>query len=1148
MNRKKAEKLLAALIFDELDERSRAELAAYLETDDELRERLVDMRMAAKVVSDALHHGPEPALSKRRLERLAKLAARGKTRPALPIPARLAAAAAIVIGVALLGLIMPALNTTRRVAPPMRLLSGEDHQASNFYADEPRRPLSAELPSTGPVRNTRVYAYDRVDSSKEHRRPGINIVTENDTILDYTPDGSVEPLALSITDTTNVTGAGEASSAVDKLARLSSARRSSELEPGGASYGWKLGGALSGGDVSETLPPENTVTLYSKAVRPVQWNEPLERDGDRSAGADGTVTLGDGEAPAIKPYVPEGPYTRPHEPTAPQTVAKYVEASERFEAAGPVAKAGEDKPGKAEVHQWHEQADTPTVDFKAGTRRGDAAGGPHRVGAGSSGGYGGGYGGYSGYAGYGRGVYDGRYGGAVDSFGENSGAEILGRPDEAERRDRSAGLGAYKPTTTQGSLLPGLSLKNGGEVSQKAPPPGRTSGPAGKASPTGLDRGSRSEIMEEELAEPRKADSRAKQLERRASDRPAVPPTDEASVFEYRTRKQAQAKEMGESAKSLDEKKPPSPPTQPKTESAPEAKTRTARELQHQEVSKEVLAQRDSESMIRQKPKTPAADSPESFDASEAVRGAEAETKLEVVDMPGRAHIGLGSKGQSIATGVESRPRTQLRPDRGREGTSVTARSGPEDAKDLGELPPASRFKLMPVNPWVLTERDPFSTFALDVDTASYTLCRRYIRDGFLPPPGAVRMEEFINYFNYNYPRRTGRTFAVYAEAAPSPFAAKGQDLTLLKVAVKAKTLGRDQKRPAHLVFVVDSSASMDQPDRLGLVQQALGALVDKLSPADRVSLVTFAERAHLHLEDVSARESDRIRQAIEAIQPAGPTNLLAGLKLGYDTARRAFDPKRINHVILCSDGVANVGQTEAEAVLNEVAKDRKQGITITCVGAGYGSYNDAFLEALANRGDGSYVFLDSPAQVRSAFVKQLTANMQAVAKDARIQVQFNPKRVRRYRLIGYENRDIKDELFRDDTIDAGEVGSGQCSTALYELELTGAGRARLHDDRLATVFVRYRNAQTGYIEEISSPVSTAVIRRLTVEDAPRFYLAACAGRFAEVLRGSEHARDADLSELLRLAEKVSLALPLDRDVRELAELIRMSRHLPEAR
>jgi Ca-activated chloride channel family protein len=503
---------------------------------------------------------------------------------------------------------------------------------------------------------------------------------------------------------------------------------------------------------------------------------------------------------------------------------------------------------------------------------------------------------------------------------------------------------------------------------------------------------------------------------------------------------------------------------------------------------------------------------------------------------------GLEPEGESVTAAMPTKPDPNLEYDE----SSAVDRTGILPGEDETDLPPALRFKLVPVNPWVMAERDSLSTFALDVDTASYTLCRRYIRGGFLPPAGAVRMEEFVNYFNYNYPQRTNPTFMVHTEAAASPFAGKDKNLTLLKIGVKARTIGRDQRKAAHLIFVVDASSSMGQPDRLPFVQQALDLLVNKLSVVDRVSLITCANEARLHLESIPARERDRIRQAIYAIQSAGPTNLLAGLKLGYATARRSFAPKQINHVVLCSDGVANVGQTEAEAVLEEVAADRKQGITITCVGVGYGSYNDAFLEALANRGDGSYVFLDSARQAQQVFVKQLAATLQTVTKDARIQVDFNPHRVRRYRLIGYENRDIEDKRFRDDTIDAGEVGSGQCSTALYELELIGQPSADRQGD-LGIVFVRYRDVETGQIEEISSRLSSAVVRRHTVASAPRFFLAAGAARFAEILRQSEHAQHGNLTDVLRVAEQVSLALPLDRDVRELVELIRKAEHLPRA-
>ena len=272
----------------------------------------------------------------------------------------------------------------------------------------------------------------------------------------------------------------------------------------------------------------------------------------------------------------------------------------------------------------------------------------------------------------------------------------------------------------------------------------------------------------------------------------------------------------------------------------------------------------------------------------------------------------------------------------------------------------------------------------------------------------------------------------------------------------------------------------------------------------------------------------------------------MAGLRLGYSVARRAFVGGQINQVVLCSDGVANVGQTEADAVLQEVEEDRRQGITLTCVGVGQGAYNDAFMEAMADRGDGQYVFLDPGQQAQEVLAGQLADTLQTVAKDARIQVQFNPVRVRRYRLIGYENRDIEDQRFRDDTVDAGEVGSGQCSTALYELELLAPDSKEEAAD-LGTVFVRYRNTETGQVEEISRPLSGSIVRRQSVEVNPRFFLAAGAARFAEWLRQSEHARHTALTDVQRLLDRVSAALPLDRDVRDLAALTHQAENLPRA-
>ena len=468
------------------------------------------------------------------------------------------------------------------------------------------------------------------------------------------------------------------------------------------------------------------------------------------------------------------------------------------------------------------------------------------------------------------------------------------------------------------------------------------------------------------------------------------------------------------------------------------------------------------------------------------------------------------------------------------------AASRPAEADDAPTTRPVA--KALPVNPFVMTARDRLSTFAIDVDTASYAIARNHIlRKGQLPPVAGVRMEEFVNAFDYNYPARAENVFHVYAEAGDSPF---GRGLTLVKIGVKARVAGRDGRKPAHLVFVVDTSGSMARPDRLELVQHSLGMLVGQLAGKDRVSLVTYDTQARLLLEAHAADDRDAILEAIAGIKCQGTTNLLRGVQLGYEMAQRAFVPGQINRVILCSDGVANVGATDAESMLRSVGAYRRQGIMLTSVGFGSGSYNDELLEKLANRGDGSYMFVDSVDQARRVFVEELTANIQTVAKDAKIQVEFDPDRVRRYRLIGYENRDVADKDFRNDAIDAGEVGSGQSVTALYEVELLGP---RVGGPDLGTVSVRYRDAATEKISEIAYRLRGGMVKDVTPKTAPRFFVAAAAAEFAEILRQSEHASDGSLEAVEKVLLETTAQLPMDTSVAELLRLVQGAKGLPRA-
>lgn len=468
-------------------------------------------------------------------------------------------------------------------------------------------------------------------------------------------------------------------------------------------------------------------------------------------------------------------------------------------------------------------------------------------------------------------------------------------------------------------------------------------------------------------------------------------------------------------------------------------------------------------------------------------------------------------------------------------------------ATPLVEQAPPKRpaFKAGPVNPWVMATKDALSTFGIDVDTASYAIARNYIVRGSLPPAASVRMEEYVNAFDYNYPTQSRGVFSVHAEAGPSPFGGPG--LTLLKIGVRARVLGREARKPAHLVFVVDASGSMEKADRMPLVKFALRSLVAKLDPQDRVSLVTFNTHSLIALEAAPASEQKKILGAVDSLACSGSTNLLEGLESGYQLAARNFIPGGINRVILCSDGIANIGDTDADAMLARVDAFRRQGVTFTAAGFGFGAYDDVLLERLADKGDGNYSFIDTEAEARRVFVEGMAATLQTVAADAKIQVSFDPARVRRYRLIGFENRDIADEDFRNDTVDAGEVGSGQSSTALYELELLPPDEATESAADIGAVFVRYRNVETGRVEEISQPLGGGIVLTRTVEDSPRFYLAACAAQFAEILRGSEHARNGSLSMVRPVIQSVAAELPLDSRVQELAELVRRADGLPRA-
>ncbi|HLE84610.1 MAG TPA: von Willebrand factor type A domain-containing protein, partial [Thermoanaerobaculia bacterium] len=450
-------------------------------------------------------------------------------------------------------------------------------------------------------------------------------------------------------------------------------------------------------------------------------------------------------------------------------------------------------------------------------------------------------------------------------------------------------------------------------------------------------------------------------------------------------------------------------------------------------------------------------------------------------------------------------------------------------------------FKSYGTNPFIDTEDDPLSTFGLDVDTGSYGVVRRYLADGHLPPPEAVRVEELVNAFDYG-DRPPGRgDFALGAEGSRSPFAppgppglsGKAERYHLVRFSIRAREVAAADRKSAVLTFVVDVSGSMATENRLGLVQRALGLLLAELRPDDRVGLVVYGSRGQVVLDHTS--DLGAIRRAVESLRPEGSTNAEEGLALAYELAGRGFREGAINRVILCSDGVANVGATGPESILERIGAEARRGIELTTVGFGMGNYNDVLMEQLANRGDGAYAYVDTLDEARRVFVENLTGTLQTVAGDAKVQVAFDPEVVSRYRLLGYENRDVADERFRDDTVDAGEVGAGHGVTALYELKLHPAVRPRA---AAATLTLRYRSAETGRVEELSRSITAGELDR-EWDDAPAgLRLASVVAELGEILKGSYWAKDGDLDDLFRRAQALSAERRGDLRVAELAALI----------
>ena len=419
-------------------------------------------------------------------------------------------------------------------------------------------------------------------------------------------------------------------------------------------------------------------------------------------------------------------------------------------------------------------------------------------------------------------------------------------------------------------------------------------------------------------------------------------------------------------------------------------------------------------------------------------------------------------------------------------------------------------------NPWTDTAKDRISTFAADVDTASYTLARRKLNEGGWPAAAGVRPEEFVNYFRYRFGKpNAGTPFAVVMDAAPSPFA---NDRAILRVGLATEAKAASERKPAHLVFLVDVSGSMSSPDRLGLAKESLKILTANLTEKDTVAIVTYAGDSRVVLKPTSAEHRNVIDAAIDELAAAGSTAMASGIDLAYAEAARGLSSDSFSRVIVLTDGDANVGAHTHAELLDIIAGRAKEGVTLSTIGFGVGNYKDAMLEQLADKGNGNHFYVDSLDAAKKVFAEQLGANLEVVAKDVKLQVEFDPALVARYRLVGYEDRDVRDRDFRNDRVDAGEVGAGHQVTALYELELTPQGKQVTAP--LATLRVRHKQP-TGPGSETATEAAFPMIGGVaksfenSSEDL-RFAFAVAA--FADVLRGGTDAEAWSLAKIRDVA------------------------------
>ena len=498
----------------------------------------------------------------------------------------------------------------------------------------------------------------------------------------------------------------------------------------------------------------------------------------------------------------------------------------------------------------------------------------------------------------------------------------------------------------------------------------------------------------------------------------------------------------------------------------------------------------------------------------------------------GKVHTGTGSEPSTRAQRISRIPPRSAPPAAARlyEKSMTTA--------DFSGYRPSSyqygrnteKYQHIDANPVQRVAEHPVSTFSIDVDTGSYANVRRMLEHGQLPPADAVRVEEMVNYFDYRYPVPADRDtpFKVSTEIAPTPW---NRNTHLLRIGIKGYDVARNRIPPANLVFLVDVSGSMRAPNKLELLKSSLTLLSKQLGRRDRVSLVVYAGASGVVLEPTPGNRRAKIISALRHLTAGGSTNGEAGIKLAYAMAEQGFIRNGINRVILATDGDFNVGIANVDALKNLIEDKRKSGISLTTLGFGMGNYNDQMMEQLADTGNGNYAYIDNLNEANKVLVQQMSSTLFTIAKDVKVQIEFNPAVVSEYLLVGYENRKLRREDFNNDRIDAGEIGAGHSVTALYEITLTGNSTrieplrygipstvAPGKSSELAFLRLRYKAPDGNKSKLIEWPLKRNDVLPRIERASDDFRFAVAVAGFAELLRGGKQTGSFDYRNVLNLA------------------------------